>query len=1064
MATLRQRTSFGPGIYRGHKFDRDRLLAFVEGTNKAIAAGVPIPLLLRHAPINADDSQTQAFASEPDKGAGFITKVELEPDGSIAWEADGVPDPVVAAKDTGHLKFTSPEFRNHYECEKAGVYSGPVIRHFAFTPTPGNPHQGAIETVALSEQEGCWQFSESDIECLQFYEESKHYKALKKAGFKFQSKDVGGWRPTFEHPETGEEATIHFDHSNSIHGKLEASPSIKRKLRKHYEDSQHEEEEEENEQFAELEHGRLASSSNNQSIFRHLVRQHGGDHHPDGSFSIPKHRAEEFHKAAKVGGFKAGKHYHMKAAAKQPPAQFDEDTHHKILTQHGWHEHQKEGGATDYVHDKHPGIISVRGGDWAHSSIKGDVLAKGKVSSLHKYLTKSHSTQHNEKAIHEMPNADDPNYTKPEVGSRVKIKSGTHEGKEGEVVEVSETHCKVKFDDMGDLPHDIDYKEVGPVNDMNLKSQHAEQDIQATNKSILRKHGWSTTKNSSTDYVHPDLKGHIIRSSKTGWVHLQGKDKHGSGDEDDLNTHLHNVHSGAYSFAEQVDKKSDIDNAAEADEADIKPGDNPESPPSDQANPDILPKATDKSKLQAVIAIFAQLGMILPSDFDLQNENAIDLLIASGNTLVKSKTEAESKEAAEEEEEDQVKDAPMPFSETEAGLGFHHVLKKHGYELAHSDKHPDYDAWAGAKKGTEIHLHDKMHHVELHPLSGRWVHHEMSGKDGGTYEGPSGSGKGAASLHKHLTKFHTSQHEEVQFSDECDDEQFDSELGELGGTRYKVVRRSAKAPQSGGGKYRRAVHVRVYDSTHPNYTGKGSHGLLKEWSNVDARYDGPKSEHGKALHEAHKYAAELNAHHEGQTQQYQEAEVQFSEEELQAMPAKARQAIEAGVKALKSEREAKVEAEKKAIAFAEEQKVLKNEHAKKDAIAAIDQTKLPPVLKNALKSSYENIQFSEGVEQPVFTAVQVAALFSNAIPKHLQFEEDDEGITEQRVKDQQFFEESPTPQGGAFHISAERANEIIKNSPLAGQYSLVQHHHASPSVAQLVKNENAKHPNNVMRN
>jgi len=47
MPTLKQKSSFGPGKYRGIPFDRDRLLRYVEGTNKALAAGVPIPLLDR---------------------------------------------------------------------------------------------------------------------------------------------------------------------------------------------------------------------------------------------------------------------------------------------------------------------------------------------------------------------------------------------------------------------------------------------------------------------------------------------------------------------------------------------------------------------------------------------------------------------------------------------------------------------------------------------------------------------------------------------------------------------------------------------------------------------------------------------------------------------------------------------------------------------------------------------------------------------------------------------------------------------------------------------------------
>lgn len=151
MATLRQKTAFGPGVYRGYNLHAEKLRKFAEGTNKAIAAGVPIPLLKRHAPINADDSTTLGAAQL--EGAGWVTKVHVEPDGALSFEAKDVPDDVAQAVNAKTARFTSPEFREHYTCEKAGVYEGPIIRHFAFTPTPGNPHQGEIQTMALSEAE-----------------------------------------------------------------------------------------------------------------------------------------------------------------------------------------------------------------------------------------------------------------------------------------------------------------------------------------------------------------------------------------------------------------------------------------------------------------------------------------------------------------------------------------------------------------------------------------------------------------------------------------------------------------------------------------------------------------------------------------------------------------------------------------------------------------------------------------------------------------------------------------------------------------------------------------------
>lgn len=174
MANLRQTTAFGPGVYRGNPFSRERLQSFVDGSNKAIAAGISIPLLRKHAKINATDKETEQFAKEEGQGVGWVKKYEIGPDGALIWEAENVPDDVAQDIETGVLKLTSPEFRNHYESEKAGVYSGPIIRHMAFTPLAGNPHQGKIEVVrgagsnisalALAETQDAWQFAEEERE------------------------------------------------------------------------------------------------------------------------------------------------------------------------------------------------------------------------------------------------------------------------------------------------------------------------------------------------------------------------------------------------------------------------------------------------------------------------------------------------------------------------------------------------------------------------------------------------------------------------------------------------------------------------------------------------------------------------------------------------------------------------------------------------------------------------------------------------------------------------------------------------------------------------------------
>lgn len=80
--------------------------------------------------------------------------------------------------------------------------------------------------------------------------------------------------------------------------------------------------------------------------------------------------------------------------------------------------------------------------------------------------------------------------------------------------------------------------------------------------------------------------------------------------------------------------------------------------------------------------------------------------------------------------------------------------------------------------------------------------------------------------------------------------------------RYQIGSRTAAGGQSGGAQYRRPVHIRVYDTHHEDYRGIGSGGAVQEWDNVDSRYTGMRSAHGKALHAARELTTQLNAKHE----------------------------------------------------------------------------------------------------------------------------------------------------------------------------------------------------------
>jgi hypothetical protein len=73
---------------------------------------------------------------------------------------------------------------------------------------------------------------------------------------------------------------------------------------------------------------------------------------------------------------------------------------------------------------------------------------------------------------------------------------------------------------------------------------------------------------------------------------------------------------------------------------------------------------------------------------------------------------------------------------------------------------------------------------------------------------------------------------------------------------------SAHAPSARGGKYRRPVHVRVFDpeaqTTSYARQGRGrSVVVVAEWRNVDSRYDGERSAFGRAIREAQEIVGKL---------------------------------------------------------------------------------------------------------------------------------------------------------------------------------------------------------------
>lgn len=114
--------------------------------------------------------------------------------------------------------------------------------------------------------------------------------------------------------------------------------------------------------------------------------------------------------------------------------------------------------------------------------------------------------------------------------------------------------------------------------------------------------------------------------------------------------------------------------------------DQPEALPAEPAkNPDAPPKATDKSKVTAVLDGLKTKGIVLPSDFDFSGDSAIDILLAAINSSVA----ADVKQEESEQENDKEDDTPVVASpgyaqmstEQKGNVAFNLLERKHREQL-----------------------------------------------------------------------------------------------------------------------------------------------------------------------------------------------------------------------------------------------------------------------------------------------------------------------------------------------------------------------------------------------
>jgi hypothetical protein len=144
-------TFLKPGNYRvGNtrlRLSPDDLAAYADGTNRAIADGLNIPVLTHHAAPNSPDGGPQPSKSGLDC-VGWLTKVSQNRDGSLSHRLE-ITDPLAAEKiKNGSVRFTSPELAENFRDGRGREY-GRMIRHTAITPKPRNPEQGAFEPASV---------------------------------------------------------------------------------------------------------------------------------------------------------------------------------------------------------------------------------------------------------------------------------------------------------------------------------------------------------------------------------------------------------------------------------------------------------------------------------------------------------------------------------------------------------------------------------------------------------------------------------------------------------------------------------------------------------------------------------------------------------------------------------------------------------------------------------------------------------------------------------------------------------------------------------------------------
>ena len=158
--TVRQ-IALRPGTYNVHgqpyRLNPTDLRRIATATRALLKTGRAVPVLLEHAEPGSAEGAPQKMrdlrARRVKNAEGWLTDISQEPDGSLAYEME-IPDPEIAARiRDGRIRFTSPEFREHWADPETGDEFRDIVSHVALTVHPRAKSQGPLEFDSAAEAE-----------------------------------------------------------------------------------------------------------------------------------------------------------------------------------------------------------------------------------------------------------------------------------------------------------------------------------------------------------------------------------------------------------------------------------------------------------------------------------------------------------------------------------------------------------------------------------------------------------------------------------------------------------------------------------------------------------------------------------------------------------------------------------------------------------------------------------------------------------------------------------------------------------------------------------------------